>query len=358
MTCRIRRRHGGSRVQVVGSPCLFIIFSNLLGHEIGLSKRSLTGGRPLCCRYGLIGIPDILGDNVAHLIFALSEYFAHVADETVGRTVLIFLLIVNRLVLVGFQVYLAAVGVELGRVPGIPLRGVVHLVCQDITRVVTHVVRLAEHEIEGLVNGLAIVVFDHHVIAVLVFRCLHDGFHLLVVDGLCRSSIPQRLIFVGQHHVARWIECVADLAAVVGDVCLFHEQLFLRVTQQVPVPIADGCVLVIVDVVDVHLLAKFQWHARRSVVRIAVGHDVHQFHAAVRGSGDGQRYLHGLAVGIRRTGVGRYILVVDIDLSLDVPVVGRHGIVALILTADVVAVVDDGLRAVYEVARGLPLVQP
>ena len=33
---------------------------------------------------------------------------------------------------------------------------------------------------------------------------------------------------------------------------------------------------------------------------------------------------------------------------------GRHGIVTLILAADVVAVVDDSLRAVYEVTRCFP----
>ena len=174
---------------------------------------------------------------------------------------------------------------------------------------------------------------------------------------MCRCCVPQRFIFTWQHYIARGIVFVANLTTVVGDISLLHKQFFLGVTQQTPVPIADGVVFVILNIVDVCLLAKLQWYAGRRIEGITVGHDVQQFHAAVRSGSDSQRDLHGLTIGIWSTGVGRDILVVDVYLSLDVPIVCGHGIVAAIFTADVIAVVDDGLRAMDEVAGSLPFLQ-
>ena len=70
--------------------------------------------------------------------------------------------------------------------------------------------------------------------------------------------------------------------------------------------------------------------------------------------GDGQRDVRALLISAGRTSVGRDVLVVDIDLAIDVPVMGWHTIgghiTRFIIIGFVVAVVDDGLRAVYEVA--------
>ena len=79
-----------------------------------------------------------------------------------------------------------------------------------------------------------------------------------------------------------------------------------------------------------------------------------QFHRAVRSSGDGQRNVHRLTIGIRCTRISRDILVINIDLSLDEPVMGRNSIAALVLCTLIVTVIDDGLCAVYEVTRCLP----
>ena len=79
----------------------------------------------------------------------------------------------------------------------------------------------------------------------------------------------------------------------------------------------------------------------------------------MRCSSNGQRYIHSLTVGIRRTGIGRDVLVVDVGSTLDVPVVSGHTARSLIAVhipiTYIIAVVDDGLRAMYEVTRTLPL---
>ena len=43
------------------------------------------------------------------------------------------------------------------------------------------------------------------------------------------------------------------------------------------------------------------------------------------------------------------MLVVNINLTLDIPVVGRYGISPLVLSTDIVTIVDNGLLSVYEV---------
>ena len=73
----------------------------------------------------------------------------------------------------------------------------------------------------------------------------------------------------------------------------------------------------------------------------------------LRGSGDGKRYLHILGVGGGRSGVGRHLLIVDIDRTLDVPIVGWRLLVVVVDTVVGIAVVDNTFRAVDEVARGL-----
>ena len=75
----------------------------------------------------------------------------------------------------------------------------------------------------------------------------------------------------------------------------------------------------------------------------------------MRGGSDGQRNVHHLTVSVRCSGIGGDVLVVDIDVTLDEPVVCGHPSWIHISAADVVAVVDDGQRAMYEVARGFPL---
>ena len=110
----------------------------------------------------------------------------------------------------------------------------------------------------------------------------------------------------------------------------------------------------ILHIVDDNLLIRSHWRSGNRIVSVFVWHHVEQLHRTVRSSGDGQRNIHRLAVCVRCTGIGRDILVIDIYRTLDEPVVGRNGITTFIFTADVVAVVDNGLRTVDEVTGGLP----
>ena len=110
----------------------------------------------------------------------------------------------------------------------------------------------------------------------------------------------------------------------------------------------------ILHIVDDNLLVRSNYLTRSRVVSILVRHHVEQFHRTVRSCSDGQWDIHRLAVCVRRSGIGRDILIINIYRTLDEPVVGRNSISACVLTADVVAVVDNGLRTVYEVTRCLP----
>ena len=106
--------------------------------------------------------------------------------------------------------------------------------------------------------------------------------------------------------------------------------------------------------VDDNLLVRSNFRARSRVVSILVRHHVEQLHRTVRSSRDGQRNINCLAVRVRCSGVCRDKLVIDINRTLDEPVVSRYGVGAFILTADVVAVVNNSLRTVYEVTCRLP----
>ena len=106
---------------------------------------------------------------------------------------------------------------------------------------------------------------------------------------------------------------IADLAVFPYDIGILNKQVLLGVGQLKPVPITDGIVKLVLMVVDDQLLTTGKRLSVRVPVSILVWHDVKQLHRAVRGSGDGQRNIHRLAVGIGSPRIGRDILVVDID---------------------------------------------
>ena len=133
-----------------------------------------------------------------------------------------------------------------------------------------------------------------------------------------------------------------------------------------PVPPGDHFVQAIAVVVVVHPdlvdeLALFVIDAAYpdfitksvgNVVCIEIGLHVEQLQLAVRCRSDGQRQMNFLLVGCCRAGIGRNLLVVDIHLTLHIPIV-RIGIVGRSDDVGVVggvAVIDDALRGVNEVA--------
>ena len=167
-------------------------------------------------------------------------------------------------------------------VPRIPLARVGHLVGEQVASVVTGVVRLAED----------IVVVSISLVGLL------DGLIVIILIGVRGGLIGCKVLIA--HDVGACL--IFHTVYLTGDavrVGLLYKQLSLCSRQQIPVPIADWVVCVVCLVVDDHLLAVLQLHVGCRIVCIAVGLHFKQFHLAVRCCSDGQRYIHGLAEGIR-----------------------------------------------------------
>ena len=193
-----------------------------------------------------------------------------------------------------------------------------------------------------------------------------DGLAFVVEHGvaLALKGVEGRVV----HDVlAGGILHAVDGASLAVDIGLRDEALAVLVRHEVPVPPGDDLVqcVAVALVVHPHLLyllavlvevANLLRVLSVGPVGVEVGLHVEQLQAAMRGGGDGQRQVDGLRVGVGRAGVGRHLLVVDVHLALHVPVVG----LGVVVRADDVgivrgvAVVDNGLRRVDEVTRGLP----
>ena len=168
-------------------------------------------------------------------------------------------------------------------------------------------------------------------------------------------------VFLLQHGVSLRIGHIANLALCHGGVGLAHKLHLVGIAELHPIPVADGVVDVVGDVVDEHGLIGLQLGlaltAYRLIVSIEVGLDVLDGNLAMRGGRDGEGDVHRLAIGVGRTRVGRDVLVVDIDATLDVPIVCGCSVLALIFSGSGVAVVDNLLCTVDEVTRGLKLLE-
>ena len=107
----------------------------------------------------------------------------------------------------------------------IPDLGVVQLEGEDISLVVGDIVRRTEDLAEGNVAPLS-----------------------YAIDGVYGEGA----VFLGQHCVALLIFCFTDLAVAHDGVGLTDELLAVRLAEQHPIPISDGVVEVIGDIVDEH----------------------------------------------------------------------------------------------------------
>ena len=85
----------------------------------------------MATNFSLKIIVDILRDEVAHLVIALTEDTACSTGQVISRTV--FITSTSCLVLLMCSTFIL-------RVPGIPVGGVVDLIGQHITRIMTEVV--------------------------------------------------------------------------------------------------------------------------------------------------------------------------------------------------------------------------
>ena len=129
------------------------------------------------------------------------------------------------------------------------------------------VVRLTEDII--VTNYLVISILDGLVISIGIFMfCLSFRGRDLVSGKLC----------VGHDVGAGGIFCAVNLTGNAVRIGLLHKQFLFILAQQIPIPVADGVVLVVCLAIDNHLLAIAQFYARLCVVSIAVRHHVQQLH--------------------------------------------------------------------------------
>ena len=186
-------------------------------------------------------------------------------------------------------------------------------------------------------------------------RCFR---HIVLIKFLRRSCSLQRFVFTGQQHRSSLIGHRSGAIAIgtVGNngVGLWDKQLLFCCGELAVVPIADGIVKPVLDITKFYLVVLTEFClcliGIDRIVSIVVRHHVQQRHLTVRSRSDGQRDADSLAESVRTACIGRDILVVNIDSTLDEPVVGRYGTFAhLILATNIITVVDNGLRAVYEV---------
>ena len=270
---------------------------------------------------GLVVLPRRAKDNLALLDVLLGIDAARLRSEggtgeVLGLACRCLLAVVLsvELGLAGQFGVIGVIGVSLlsllNGVVLVPLHGVVHLVGEQIAGLAAEVVRHAEEVVEVAV-GMRLAAF-------------------LVGDGGSVAGAAQRCVLALRQHFALGVGLAAHRAVVDDDVGLLDELGLVAFAHQVVVPIADGIVQAVGVAVDddvvvggtggvgvAHLVAVLV------VVGIDVGLHVAQRHPAVGSRADGERYLHLLGIGVGSAGVGRDILVIDVDLAADVPIVGR-----------------------------------
>ena len=138
-----------------------------------------------------------------------------------------------------------------------------------------------------------------------------------------------------------------------ADVCLLHEVLAVFVVEEIPIPVGYGVVEVVNLGSDEDTVRAYRGLAATGSVvveGIEVLLHVGEEQRAVGCGSDGQRQVDGLGIGRSRTGVGGDYLVIDIDFATDVPVVCRCSTCSTVASRGGIAVVDDLLRVVDEVA--------
>ena len=107
---------------------------------------------------------------------------------------------------------------------------------------------------------------------------------------------------------------------------LLNEVLLLVLRQLMPIPPRDNIVEQIGGtlVIDLHTVGtNLVVSCLVSIIGIEAGLYVEQLQLTIRACRDGQWYLYLLRISCSRTSVCRYNLVVDIHLTLDIPVMSR-----------------------------------
>ena len=323
-----------------GSACTYGIYG-FVGSDVSTYYSSLAAGvRMSVGGDGTIPLVDIVRDEVAHAIFTLA--IDTTGSGAIGGCAEVLTVCSSCVGIVGRCSHLAChVGLDVGSgwrcVVAIPNPRVAHVVGEDVAIVVADVVRHVEDIVEGHGVG-GIECRSHHLgIGCLQSRVFIRQQHSAFGHGTCGHSGG-----TGSHRTC----CSAD-------VCLLHEVLAVFVVEEIPIPVGDGVVEVVNLGSDEDTVRAYRGLAATGSVvveGIEVLLHVGEEQRAVGCGSDGQRQVDGLGIGRSRTGVGGDYLVIDVDFATDVPVVCRCSTRSTVASRSGIAVVDDLLRIVDEVA--------
>ena len=211
----------------------------------------------------------------------------------------------------------------------------------------TNVVSRAEYEIK------------RHILTLLDMIDSRNSLGVVLIDHLLRCRVSQLLVIRRQQDGALRIGGIADLTLGNRGIYLIHEARLVDGRERLVSPVVDRIASLVGDIVDDDTALIAKGCSLIIIISIAVGLDLAQRHPTMRGSRDGERDVHRLGISVGRAGIGRDILVVDVDRALDIPVVSlRIGRIGLDVGIDVrIAVVDNLLGVVDEVTRSLHLFQ-
>ena len=220
----------------------------------------------------------------------------------------------------------------------------------------TDIVRRAEYI--GQANIIAIIVLEHFSTGI------PNLMRLIISIFISLESIEIRII----HHVGSCsIRNTVHLTSNTVDVSVRNKVLTVSCRHLVPVPPADDIVQLVgvTLVVHRHLIYRLavgivpRTNLHRSITIVGTRHlvgievrlHIQQLQLSVRCGSNGQWQMHLLRIGISRTSVGRHLLLVDIHITLHIPVVGLR---VISRTDDIsivrgVTVIDDTFLVVDEV---------
>ena len=152
------------------------------------------------------------------------------------------------------------------RIPSIPQLRVRHLVGQQVTRTMTHLIRRMEDRGERNINIMAFAVLGYDIVAFLILNNLQYGLYTLAINDLHGGQILVITIFTRQHHHTGRIDGFTNLTFIARNVGFLHEQVTFRGGQQIPIPIADGGIQIVLIVLNEQLLVIAQLGSRTGTI--------------------------------------------------------------------------------------------
>ena len=113
------------------------------------------------------------------------------------------------------------------------------------------------------------------------------GFHPIIATLLqyCGCTGLQGCVGIRQQDGTFGIDRVAYLTVSNGNIGFAYELILVGLAQHVPIPVGDGVVEMVSDIVDDHLVPKAEYlfgsFRLHGIVGIEVGLDAHEGHLSV-----------------------------------------------------------------------------